>query len=108
VPPDRVRRDQQRRSQHERPLPPGPAADPAARTDAGLPESGLLQAEIHAALREALASLAPRCQHLLTLLAADPPVPYAQICSRPQMPVGSIGNLPHRAYQPRVRHLRLN
>jgi hypothetical protein len=39
--------------------------------------------------------LPTRCQRLLTLLVADPPVPYAQICSRLQMPVGSIG--PNRA-----------
>lgn len=94
----RVLRDQQRRGQHERPLPHGPAADfavRAARTDADLPEAELLEAEIQAALRAALGTLPARCQLLLTLLIADPPVPYSEISSRLQMPVGSIG--PNRA-----------
>jgi RNA polymerase sigma factor (sigma-70 family) len=54
-------------------------------------ERQLLAAERHAALREALLDLPPECQRLITLLAADPPVPYAEISVRLGIPVGSIG-----------------
>jgi len=54
-------------------------------------EQELLAAERHAALREALAQLTPREQQLLVILAADPPVPYAEISARLCIPVGSIG-----------------
>ena len=55
----------------------------------------LLAAERHAALREALTCLPPRCQQLMVLLLEDPPLPYAQISARLGLPVGSIG--PSRA-----------
>jgi DNA-directed RNA polymerase specialized sigma24 family protein len=55
----------------------------------------LLVAERHAALREAFAHLPADGQRLMTLLTADPPVPYAEISSRLGIPVGSIG--PNRA-----------
>ena len=51
----------------------------------------LLTAERHAALREAVAYLPPRCQELIALLIQDPPVPYAMISARLGIPVGSIG-----------------
>jgi RNA polymerase sigma factor (sigma-70 family) len=51
----------------------------------------LLLAERHAALREALTQLTPRCQRLIAVLIEDPPVPYAQISARLGIPVGSIG-----------------
>jgi RNA polymerase sigma factor (sigma-70 family) len=54
-------------------------------------EQQLLVAERHAALREALQDLPPVGQRLITLLAADPPVPYAEISTRLDIPVGSIG-----------------
>jgi RNA polymerase sigma factor (sigma-70 family) len=54
-------------------------------------ERQLLAAERHAALREALLDLPPEGQRLITLLAADPPVPYAEISARLGIPVGSIG-----------------
>jgi RNA polymerase sigma factor (sigma-70 family) len=54
-------------------------------------EQQLLAAERHAALREALLDLAPQGQRLIILLAADPPVPYAEISARLGIPVGSIG-----------------
>jgi RNA polymerase sigma factor (sigma-70 family) len=54
-------------------------------------EQELLAAERHAALREALAHLTSRDQQLLTLLTADPAVPYAEISARLGIPVGSIG-----------------
>jgi RNA polymerase sigma factor (sigma-70 family) len=51
----------------------------------------LLVAERHAALRQALAHLPPCCQQLLTLLAEDPPVRYAEISTEMGIPAGSIG-----------------
>jgi RNA polymerase sigma factor (sigma-70 family) len=62
---------------------------------APIAEEELLAAERHAALREALTCLPPRCQELMVLLLADPPLPYAQISARLGIPVGSIG--PSRA-----------
>jgi RNA polymerase sigma factor (sigma-70 family) len=54
-------------------------------------EQQLLAAERHAALREAFARL-PLCyQQLITLLIQDPPLPYATISARLNIPVGSIG-----------------
>ena len=54
-------------------------------------EQELLRAERHAALREALTHLPPRCQQLIALLVEDPPRPYAQISATLGIPVGSIG-----------------
>ena len=51
----------------------------------------LLAAEQQAALRDAFARLPPGCRQLLTLLMADPPVPYAEISARLGIPAGSIG-----------------
>ena len=45
----------------------------------------------HAALREAFARLPVSSQRLLALLAADPPVPYAQISAWLGLAIGSIG-----------------
>jgi RNA polymerase sigma factor (sigma-70 family) len=54
-------------------------------------EQQLLAAERHAALREAFARLPSCCQQLITLLIQDPPLPYATISARLNIPVGSIG-----------------
>ena len=54
-------------------------------------EQQLLAAERHAALREAFARLPLCCQRLITLLIQDPPLPYATISARLNIPVGSIG-----------------
>lgn len=54
-------------------------------------EEEVLAAERHAALREALTDLPPAWQRLMAMLAADPPVPYAEISSRLGIAVGSIG-----------------
>jgi len=43
------------------------------------------------ALREAFAQLDAPCRDLLTLLFADPPIPYREIAEQLRMKVGSIG-----------------
>ena len=54
-------------------------------------EQELLAAERYAALREAFATLPPPGQRLIALLLQDPPVSYAEISARLDIPVGSIG-----------------
>jgi len=54
-------------------------------------EEEILAAERHAALHEALADLPPAWRRLMAMLAADPPVPYAEISRRLGIAVGSIG-----------------
>ena len=66
-------------------------ADKIPDTLAPVAENELLVAERRAALREAFADLPPRDQQLITLLLADPPVPYAEISARLGLAVGSIG-----------------
>ncbi len=58
---------------------------------AGTAEQELLEAERHAALREAFLALPPCGQQLIALLIQDPPVPYTEISSRLGIPIGSIG-----------------
>jgi RNA polymerase sigma factor (sigma-70 family) len=70
-------------------------AETTADVDAAMVDQELLAAERDAALREAFAQLPSRCQRLLSLLMEDPPLPYAEIGARLQMPVGGIG--PNRA-----------
>jgi len=60
---------------------------------AGMVEQELLEAERHAALREALARLPECCQRLIGKLIEDPPLTYAQISASLSIPVGSIGPL---------------
>jgi RNA polymerase sigma factor (sigma-70 family) len=71
----------------------GPAPESGDLPDltAASADQELLQAERHAALRQALASLPPSCQRLLALLLQDPPLSYATISARLGIPVGSIG-----------------
>jgi RNA polymerase sigma factor (sigma-70 family) len=66
-------------------------AETIADQQAQTAEEQLLAAERHAALREAFARLPASCQQLITLLIQDPPVPYATISARLNIPVGSIG-----------------
>jgi len=57
-------------------------------------EQQLLDAERHAARCEAFARLFPCCQQLITLITLiiqDPPLPYATISARLNIPIGSIG-----------------
>ena len=54
-------------------------------------DAALLRDERRRALLSAFAELSDRDRALLTLLVADPPIPYAEISSRLDMPIGSIG-----------------
>jgi len=63
-------------------------ADGAAETEL---DAELLKAERLQILREAFAQLPGHCQAVLALLVADPPMSYAEISKRLDMPLGSIG-----------------
>jgi len=54
-------------------------------------DEGLLAAERAQVVREALTHLPRRWQQLLELLMSDPPVSYAEISDRLDLPIGSIG-----------------
>jgi len=58
---------------------------------AGPVDTELLAAERHAALREAFTALPPGGQQLISMLVADPPLPYTEISAKLGIPVGSIG-----------------
>jgi RNA polymerase sigma factor (sigma-70 family) len=60
-------------------------------------DSDLVRSERHAALMRWFATLNSRQRQLLTVLAEDPPVPYAEISSRTGIPVGAIGPTRARA-----------
>jgi RNA polymerase sigma factor (sigma-70 family) len=67
--------------------------DPEATSEAASirPPCVLEEAEQKRVVREALAQLAPRCQHLLRLLFyEDPPVPYQTIAGRLGLAAGSV------------------
>ena len=59
-------------------------------SDAAVDE-GLLAAERAEVVRDAVSRLPHRWQQLMELLMADPPVSYAEISDRLDLPVGSIG-----------------
>jgi RNA polymerase sigma factor (sigma-70 family) len=79
-----------RSARRTRPVDPQ-AADLAGEADQAELDAELLRAEQQQALREAFAELPGHCQAILSLLVADPRVPYAEISERLKMPVGSIG-----------------
>ena len=54
-------------------------------------DQDLLAAERHLCLRDAFGCLPPQGQRLIALLLADPPLSYAEISARLDIPVGSIG-----------------
>jgi RNA polymerase sigma factor (sigma-70 family) len=64
----------------------------------------LLADEAHAALREAVRQLPPRCQQLIALLTEDPPLPDAEISARLSIPVSSIGPSRRRCLDEIRRH----
>ncbi|MGH9283589.1 MAG: RNA polymerase sigma factor, partial [Acidimicrobiales bacterium] len=65
-------------------------------------DTALLAGECHEELWQAFATISARCQLLLRLLIADPPLTYEEIGATLDMPVGSIG--PTRARC--LEHLR--
>ena len=67
-------------------------------------EQELLLAERHAAPREAFTRLPAPWQQLITMLIADPPVPYTEISARLGIPVGSIGPTRRRCLDKMRRH----
>ena len=81
-----------------------PAAQTIPDEHARAAEQDLLAAGRHAALREAFGQLPPGCQQLLTLLTADPPVPYAEISAKLGIPAGSIGPTRRRCLDKLRRH----
>jgi DNA-directed RNA polymerase specialized sigma24 family protein len=76
------------------------------RTGPGAEVAGYLPEieNIPAALREALAELSPACQQMISMLAADPPVPDTEISARLGIPVGSIGPIRARCLERMRRH----
>ncbi len=72
---------------------PGNATGFDGRADVDSPdlEAALLAAEERAAMREAFAQLPDHCQRLLRLLMTEDRPSYAEISTRLDMPVGSIG-----------------
>jgi len=66
-------------------------------------DEAILAYERNVALREAFAQLSPRCQHMLSLLMQDPPVPYGVVSMRLGMPQGSVGPIRARCLD-RLRH----
>jgi RNA polymerase sigma factor (sigma-70 family) len=68
-----------------------PDADNSADEQLSTTEQELLLAERHAALREAMARLPPRCRQLIAVLIENPPVPDAEISATLGIPIGSIG-----------------
>ena len=73
-----------------------------SQTDHDIDEA-LMAYERRAALRAAFIQLSPRCQHMLSLLMQDPPVPYGVISVRLGMPQGSVGPIRARCLD-RLRH----
>lgn len=63
----------------------------------------VLAYERNVALREAFAQLPARCQHMLSLLMQDPPVPYGVISVRLGISIGSVGPIRARCLD-RLRH----
>jgi len=64
----------------------------------------VLEAERHAALRQAFGALDPFSRQLVALLIQDPPVPYAEISARLGIAVGSIGPYRGRCLEKLRRH----
>ena len=63
----------------------------SAAADEHDPDEDLFRVERHEALLAGLAELPARQRDLLLLLVEDPPLSYAEISERTEIPVGSIG-----------------
>ena len=78
--------------QGRRVLPDDPHTDGALQLcETEDPDTDILRAELHQAMRDGLAALPARDQALLKLRAADPPKSYEEISQIMGMPIGSIG-----------------
>lgn len=66
-------------------------AVPERDTGNGEPDDALVRDELRDAVRRAFALLDERCQRLLRILTADPPIPYDDVGALLEMPHGSIG-----------------
>ena len=64
---------------------------PERDTGNGEPDAALVRNELRNAMRQAFALLDERCQRLLRILTADPPIPYDDVGALLEMPHGSIG-----------------
>jgi RNA polymerase sigma factor (sigma-70 family) len=75
----------------------GSSVDSQGPRDQSAPviEQGVIEAELHAALRTAFTGLPARCRQLLSMLLSDPPHSYAEISATVPIAIGSIG--PQRA-----------
>jgi RNA polymerase sigma factor (sigma-70 family) len=67
------------------------------------PDGWLLIEERRTALRDAITRLPDRDRQLLSMLFADPPMPYTEISTRLSMPIGAVGPTRQRCLT-RVRH----
>jgi RNA polymerase sigma factor (sigma-70 family) len=89
-----------RRSGRERVT--GPELLDAVPDDAAPVDDALLRAERQQAVWLSLEAAPPRCQRLLRVLAADPPLSYTEVAEVLDMPIGSIGPTRRRC----LEHLR--
>jgi RNA polymerase sigma factor (sigma-70 family) len=64
---------------------------PERDTGNGEPDAALVRGELREAVRRSFALLDERCQRLLRILTADPPIPYEDVGALLEMPHGSIG-----------------
>ena len=67
-------------------------------------DQGLLAAERHAVLREALGDLPPSDRRLILVLAENPRPPYAEISARLGIPISRIGPARRRCLDKLRRH----
>jgi RNA polymerase sigma factor (sigma-70 family) len=66
-------------------------------SDLADPETELMSSELRVALGRALASLPERHRRLMTMLVAQPAMPYQELSTALSMPVGSIGPIRARS-----------
>jgi RNA polymerase sigma factor (sigma-70 family) len=78
----------------------------ASSPEGSLPERLLEEIEQEKAVQEALASLTPRCQHLIRMLFFETPCrPYAEIAREMGLSTGSIGFIRGRCLEKMRKHL---
>ncbi|MEA2153951.1 MAG: hypothetical protein QOE11_91 [Solirubrobacteraceae bacterium] len=76
-------------------------------TDFADPESELIAAERRVALGRALATLPARHRELMSLLVAEPAMPYQELSAALAIPIGSIGPIRARSLVRLARHPEL-